>query len=61
MFAIIDLLAKLWCGDSYMQAVDGIVGDRSCGFNADMYFMVGLLALVLIGVSVFIVRKKSSR
>lgn len=42
-------LGMLYCGDDYMQAVEGIVGDKSCGFNADMYLASVLLVILLIG------------
>ncbi len=39
-------LAELICKDKFMQPVDGVVGDVSCGFNADMYLAL-ILVLVL--------------
>lgn len=51
-------LGKRYCGDRYMQAVDGVVGDVSCGFNADMYLTV-LLCLMLIVGAVLFIRAKS--
>lgn len=41
------LLAKVICGDRYMQPVSGVIGDPSCGFNADMY-LTAFLALTLV-------------
>ncbi len=43
------LLGKVICGDRYLQPVDGIMGDLSCGFNMDMYLAVCLLGLFVIG------------
>ena len=39
--------SQLLYGDFYLQPVDGILSDVSCGFNADMHFVV-LMFLVLI-------------
>ncbi|HFE48175.1 MAG TPA: hypothetical protein ENJ21_02555 [Chromatiaceae bacterium] len=47
-------LARLWCGERYMRAVDGIVGDVSCGFDADMFFVVALMGVILLGVLLLI-------
>ena len=41
-------IGKMVCGDTYMCAVDGVVGDCSCGFNTDMH-----LAFVLVTCMVF--------
>ena len=43
------ILGKMRCGDHYMQAVDGIVGEQSCGFNDDVYVASTLLVLLLTG------------
>ena len=42
-------LGKMICGEHYMCAVNGVVGDRSCGFNTDMYLSVILLVLMVLG------------
>ena len=31
-------LAKVICGERYMRPHDGIIGEHSCGFDADVYF-----------------------
>ncbi len=46
---ISDFLGRLYCGGDYLQPVDGVVGEASCGFDADMYLMVILIALFLVG------------
>ena len=46
---ISDRLGEQYCGSDYLQPVDGVVGDVSCGFNADMYLMVLLGAVFLYG------------
>lgn len=46
-------LGKLYCGEQYMQPVDGVVGNLSCGFNADMYLVIVLLVVLLMGIIIF--------
>jgi len=51
-------LGQMICGDTYMKAVDGVVGDCSCGFNMDMYLTAILFALMLIGVILYLFSKR---
>jgi len=51
-------LGKMICGESYMKAVDGTVGDCSCGFNMDMYLTAVLLIWMLFGVVLYLFSKK---
>ena len=44
-----NFLGKLYCGYQYMKPVDNIIGDVSCGFNADMYLTAFLFITMLIG------------
>lgn len=54
-----DFFGKLACGDSYMQPINGILGDASCGFNMDMYIATFSIISLLIGIIlVFISRNK---
>lgn len=46
---ISDYLGRRYCAAEYLQPVDGVVGEASCGFDADMYLMVILVALFLLG------------
>lgn len=46
-------VARIYCADSYMQPVNGVVADLPCGFNAGMYFFVFLFIIFLIGVKLF--------
>ena len=39
--------SRILCSDLYLQHVKGILGDLSCGFNADLHF-TALMFLVLI-------------
>lgn len=50
-------IGKLRCGDHYMQAVDSIVGEKSCGFNDDLYIASLLLILLLSGFVLYIAAK----
>lgn len=43
------LLAKVICGDRYMQPINGGIGDLSCGFNTDMYLTASLVLSLIIG------------
>jgi len=52
-------LGELYCGERYMQAVNGIVGDVSCGFNVDMYLFIFLFIILLIGVAVVITTRRT--
>ncbi|MBU0766503.1 hypothetical protein KKF55_01810 [Patescibacteria group bacterium] len=50
-------LGKMYCGDQYMQSIDGSVGDVSCGFNTDIYLAVCLLIVLIIGITLIITVK----
>ncbi len=52
------LIGEVYCGDRYMKPVDGIVGDLSCGFNADIYLAALLFVVFLIGVLLLILAKR---
>ena len=56
--AISDRLGKTVCGDRYLQAVNGTVGDASCGFNADLYLTVFLMLVLLAGAVLYLTGKK---
>jgi len=40
---------KLACGEKYLQEVDGVLSELSCGFNADMYLGMFLFFFFVIG------------
>jgi len=48
------LLGKLICGESYMNPVNGEVGDLSCGFNTDMHLSFTLVIFLIIGLILYI-------
>lgn len=52
-------IGKIRCGDQYMQAVDGVVGEQSCGFNDDMYVASLLLIMLLSGFILHITRNSN--
>jgi len=56
--SISSFIGKIRCGDEYMQAVEGIVGEQSCGFNDDMYVASLLLIMVLSGFILHITSKQ---
>jgi hypothetical protein len=57
---ISSFVARLYCADSYMQPVDGVVGDLSCGFNADMYFVVFVFIILIMGIFFLSVKSSSA-
>jgi hypothetical protein len=59
-FSLSNFLAEIFCGNRYMQPVDGIIGDVSCGFNSDMYFAVFSLVVLVIGIT-FVITTKSQK
>ncbi|MEE9446612.1 MAG: hypothetical protein V3V09_01540 [Arenicellales bacterium] len=59
--SISDILGKLACQDQYLLPVNDVIGDVSCGFNADMYLAVGLLITLLIGIVLLLLVKQKSQ
>lgn len=51
---ISNTLGRLFCGNKYLQPVNGVFGDPSCGFNADMYLTAFLFAIFVVGLVVLI-------
>ncbi len=43
-------IGKIICGEQYLCAVDGVVGDCSCGFNTDLHLSMVLMTLLIWGV-----------
>ncbi|MBC8259960.1 MAG: hypothetical protein H8E38_13145 [SAR324 cluster bacterium] len=54
LYIISSYFSRLLCGDLYLQTVDGLLGDVSCGFNADLHF-TALMFLVLITGIIFLI------
>ena len=63
---IIDFLTQVFstvighmiCGDEYMCPVNGIVCDKSCGFNTDMQLSLVLVTLMVLGAVLYYRSKK---
>lgn len=53
------LIGEMICGDEYMCPVEGIVCDKSCGFNTDMHLSLFLLILMLLGIILYRRSKKN--
>ncbi len=53
-----NIMGKIFCGDQYMQPVDGVVGDMSCGFNSDMYTAICLLIFAVVGILLILASRK---
>ena len=51
-YIISSYFSRLLCGELYLQPVDGILGDVSCGFNADMYFTALMFLVLITGIAV---------
>lgn len=58
---ISNLFGEMFCANRYMQPVDGIVGDVSCGFNSDLYLVVFICTVLLTGIVLVIVNINSLR
>ena len=52
-------MGQMVCGDTYMKAVDGVVGDCSCGFNTDMHLAFVLVTVMVLGFILIISSKRS--
>lgn len=57
--SISTLIGEIICGDTYMCAVDGIVGDCSCGFNTDLHLAFSLVVTLIFGFLLYLSAKKS--
>jgi len=53
-------IGKMICGDTYMCAVDGVVGDCSCGFNTDMHLAFVLVTLIVLGTVLTLFSKRKN-
>ena len=56
--SISTFIGELICGDTYMCAVDGIVGDCSCGFNTDLHLAFSLVVTLILGFLLYLSSKK---
>jgi hypothetical protein len=54
-YIISSYFSKLLCGDLYLQPVDGVLGDISCGFNADMHFTAFMFLVLISGIVLLII------
>jgi len=52
------LIGKIICGDQYMCPVDGVVCDKSCGFNTDMHLAFVLVIFMVLGIVLLISSKR---
>ncbi len=44
------LVGEMICGTEYLCPVDGVVCDRSCGFNTDMHLSMLFVTLIILGI-----------
>jgi hypothetical protein len=54
-----DWLGRLLCNETYMQSVDGIVGDPACGFNADVLFAAFFAIAFAIGLGILLAARRA--
>ncbi len=47
--------SRILCGDHYLQPVNGLLGDDSCGFNADMHFTALMFLILITGIALIII------
>jgi hypothetical protein len=55
--ALSSALGRLLCGANYLLPVNGVVGDASCGFNADMV-LSAFLVVALVGGLYLVIRRR---
>ncbi|MDC9719101.1 MAG: hypothetical protein PSN46_00055 [Gammaproteobacteria bacterium] len=49
-----NLSAQAYCGERYLQLVDGVMGSASCGFGWDIYLTIVLFSTMFIGMFLFL-------
>jgi hypothetical protein len=54
-YIISSYFSRLLCGELHLQPVDGILGDVSCRFNADMHFTALMFLVLITGIAVIII------
>ena len=54
-YIISSYFSRLLCGEIFLQPVDGILGDVSCGFNADIHFTASMFLVLITGITVLII------
>ena len=53
-----DTLGEWWYKSKYMQPINGYLGDRSYGFNTDMYLSLLFIVLFIFGMLLYIRSRK---
>ena len=43
--------SRIFCGDLYVQPMNGLLGDFSCGFNVDMHFTDLMFLFLITGIA----------
>jgi len=56
--AISSMVGYMTCGEDYLCPVDGVVCDRSCGFNTDMHLAFVFTTLLIFGLALYISSKE---
>ncbi len=56
--AVSSIIGQIICGEDYLCPVDGVVCDRSCGFNTDMHLAFVFTSMLIFGLALFISSKE---
>ncbi len=56
--AVSSIVGHIICGEDYLCPVDGVICDRSCGFNTDMHLAFVFTTLLILGLALFISSKE---
>ena len=56
--AVSSIVGYIICGEDYLCLVDGVVCDRSCGFNTDMHLAFVFTTMLIFGLALFISSKE---
>jgi len=54
-FIISSNFSRILCRDLYLLPVNGLLGDFSCGFNADMHFTALMFLVLISGIALIII------
>ena len=54
-YIISSYFSQLLCWEIFPQPVCGVLGDVSCGFNADMHFPALMFLVLITGIAVLII------
>jgi hypothetical protein len=59
--AMSTLAGKIYCGEKYLQKVDGVISDLSCGFNSDIHLITFLSLSLTFGLMILVAGSMKER